>query len=153
MVRKSFEETGHHVFKGRIALNRGIMRKRRSKDINHYNGESYKVELLYRTVHSANQLCVYGAVTGRCETLGRTAAEKNWTMVEEPQSEYRGDKFFSKDTPNRHCFGEPNAPENVMFRVGFTKKSLQILSLERRFFCPSEKRRYYVTLLDADDGW
>ena len=134
MVEKSFEETGHHVFKGRSALNRGIMRKRKSKDIIHYSGESSHVELLYRTVHSANQLCVYGAVTDWCGTLGRTAAEKNWTMVEEPQSEYGGDKFFSKDSPNRHWFGEPNAPENLMFRVVFTKNSLRILSSERRFF-------------------
>ena len=52
-----------------------------------------------------------------------------------------------------HCFGEPNAPENHMFRVVFTEKSLQILSSERRFSCPIEKGRYYVTLLDADDGW
>ena len=34
------------------------------------------MDLLYRIVHSVNQLCVYGAVTNWCETLGRTEAEK-----------------------------------------------------------------------------
>ena len=52
------------------------MRKRKNKDTIHYNGESSNVELLYRIFHSANQLCVYGAVTNWCETLGRTEAEK-----------------------------------------------------------------------------
>ena len=30
----------------------------------------------YRIMHTANQLCVYGAVTNWCETLGRTESEK-----------------------------------------------------------------------------
>ena len=38
--------------------------------------ESLSLELLYRIVHSANQLCVNGAVTNRCETLERTESEK-----------------------------------------------------------------------------
>ena len=66
---KHFEETGHPVFKGISALTRGIMRKKKSKDTIHYNGESSKGELLYRIIHSANQLCVHGAVTMWCETL------------------------------------------------------------------------------------
>ena len=73
---KDFEETGHPVFKGISALTRGIMRKKKSKDTIHDNGESSNVELLYRIIHSANQLCIYGAVTNWCETLGRTESEK-----------------------------------------------------------------------------
>ena len=46
------------------------------KDTIHHNGESFNVELLYRIIHSANQLCVYGAVTNWCETLERTESEK-----------------------------------------------------------------------------
>ena len=71
---KYFEETGHPEFKEISALNRGIMRKK--EDTIHCNGESLNVELLYRIIHLANQLCVYGAVTNWCETLGRTEAEK-----------------------------------------------------------------------------
>ena len=52
------------------------MRKKKDKDTIHYNGESSNVELLYRIIHSANQLCVFGAVTNRCETLGRAESEK-----------------------------------------------------------------------------
>ena len=73
---KEFEETEHPVFKGISALNRGIMRKKKSKDTIHYNGESSNVEMLYRIIHSANQLCIHGAVTNWCETLGRTESEK-----------------------------------------------------------------------------
>ena len=74
---KDFEETGHLMFKRISALNRGEMRERRNKDTVHHNGESFNVKLLYRTVHSANQLCVYGAVTNWCETLGKTETVKS----------------------------------------------------------------------------
>ena len=75
MVR-NFKDSGHPEFKRTSALNRGIMRKKKDKDTIHYHGESSNVELMYRIIHSANQLCVYGAVTNWCETLGRTEFEK-----------------------------------------------------------------------------
>ena len=58
-----FEKSTHRVFKGTSALNRVNMRKKKDNDTIHYNGESSNVELLYRIIHSVNQLCVYGAVT------------------------------------------------------------------------------------------
>ena len=60
---KDFGRAGHLVFKGISALNRGVMRKKKNKDIIHYNGKSFNVKLLYRMIHSANQNCVYGTVT------------------------------------------------------------------------------------------
>ena len=82
---KLFEETGHPVFTGMSALNRGIMRRRKNKDSIHDYGESFNVDLLYRIMHSANQLCVYVAVTNWRETLGRTESEKReklWARIE-----------------------------------------------------------------------
>ena len=142
-VRRCFmspkkKETGHHVFKGTSALNRGITRKRKSKDTIHYNGDASNVELLYRIIHSANQLCVYGAVTNWCE---------------ESQHDYWRDQFFDKDTTSPCCFGEPSAPKNLVSRVTFTKRSTQIPLSENRILSSDWMReRYYVTLPDADDG-
>ena len=73
---KDFGEQDTPVFKGTSALTRGITRRKKSKDTIHDNGESSNVELLYRIIHSVNQLCIYGAVTNWCETLGRTESEK-----------------------------------------------------------------------------
>ena len=76
---QNFKNLGHPVIKGTSALNRGFMRKKKDKDTIHYNGESSNVELLYRILHSANQLCVHGAVTKWCE---RTESEKKWALIE-----------------------------------------------------------------------
>ena len=55
------KEKWYPVFKGTSASNRGVMRKKNNKDTIHCNGESSKLELLYRIIHSANQLCPRGS--------------------------------------------------------------------------------------------
>ena len=52
-----FVEIGHPIFTGTSSLNRG------DKNTIHFNAESSHVELLFRIIHSANQLSVYGAVS------------------------------------------------------------------------------------------
>ena len=57
-----FKETGHRVFKSVSALIRGILKQKKGKTSIHFNGDSMNTELLFQTVHSVNQLSVYGAV-------------------------------------------------------------------------------------------
>ena len=71
-----FEKSGHPVFEGTSPLGWGIFKRKKGKDTIHFNGKHSNIDLLYRTVHSANQLCVHGAVTNWCETLGRVVFEK-----------------------------------------------------------------------------
>ena len=55
------------------------------KDTIHHNGESFNVELLYRIIHSENQLCVYGAVTKLVWHAGKTGIRekrKFWSWIE-----------------------------------------------------------------------
>ena len=52
------------------------MKRENNKDTIHFNGERSNTELLFRIIHSATQLCIYGAVTDRCERLGRREAER-----------------------------------------------------------------------------
>ena len=50
---------------GGSPLGLGILKKN-NRDTIHFNGEYGNINLLYRTVHSANQLCIYGAVSKWC---------------------------------------------------------------------------------------
>ena len=59
---EDFENTRHPLFKGMSPLGRGVLKKN-SRDTIHYSEEYCNIDLLYRTIHSANQLCIYGAAT------------------------------------------------------------------------------------------
>ena len=59
-MHQRFEETGHPIFKGVSAMNRGVLR-RKNKCTIHFTAETSNVELLFPT-HSAIQLSIYGAV-------------------------------------------------------------------------------------------
>ena len=61
-MAENFENSGHPVFQGVSPLGRGILKKRNNRDTIHFNGEYGNINLLYRNVHAANQLCIYGAV-------------------------------------------------------------------------------------------
>ena len=46
------------------------------KDTIHFNADASNTELLFRIIHSVNQLSVYGAVSSWCEQFGLTEEEK-----------------------------------------------------------------------------
>ena len=57
----------HPVFRASSTLERGELRsKAGGKKTIHVNGSEQNVELILRTVISANQLSIYGAVTDMC---------------------------------------------------------------------------------------
>ena len=72
MVQR-FKETGHPVFS---ALSRGILKRKKGEETMHFNGDSSNTELLFRIVHSVNQLSIYGSVANWCEQFGLTEGEK-----------------------------------------------------------------------------
>ena len=65
-----FEESGHAVFKSVSPLARGILRRKNNKETIHFTADASNTKLFYRTIHSANQLSIYGAVAGWCEEFG-----------------------------------------------------------------------------------
>ena len=69
-----FENPGHPVFQGVNPLGRGILKKKNNRDPIHFNGEYGNINLLYKTVHVANQLCIYGAVSKWCGPNSREAS-------------------------------------------------------------------------------
>ena len=76
---EDFENSGHPVFQGMSPLGRGILKKRNNRKTIHFNGEYCNIDLLYRTDHSANQLCIYGAVT---EWYGSNSGEASQSRLE-----------------------------------------------------------------------
>ena len=71
-----FNDTGHPVFKSIRALSRGILKKKNGRDTIHFNADASNTELLFRMIHSVNQLSIYGAVTKWCKQFGLTEEEK-----------------------------------------------------------------------------
>ena len=71
-----FKDTGHTVFKSIFALGRGILEQKNNRDTIHFNADASNTELLFRIIHSVNQLSFYGAVSNWCERFGLTEEEK-----------------------------------------------------------------------------
>ena len=61
-MHQRFEETGHPIFKGVSAMNRGVKKRRTNKCTIHLTAETSNVELLFQLICSANQFSIYGAV-------------------------------------------------------------------------------------------
>ena len=64
-----FKESGRPIFRGTSALNRGLLKRKGGRYTIHFNAEVSSADLFFRTIHSANQLSIYGAVVSWCETL------------------------------------------------------------------------------------
>ena len=69
-MMKNFSDSGHPIFRASGAFERGELKsKGGGKKSTHFNGSAENVELLLRTVISANQLSVYGAIADLCREL------------------------------------------------------------------------------------
>ena len=66
-----FKESGHPVFRGISTLNRCVMKRKGGRCTIHFSAGSSNIELLFRTIHSANEPSIYGAVVSWCEELAQ----------------------------------------------------------------------------------
>ena len=73
---QQFKETGPLGFKSISVLSRGILKQRKGESTIHFNGDSTNTELSFGTIHSVNQLSVFGAVANWCHQIGLTEEEK-----------------------------------------------------------------------------
>ena len=68
----NFDESGHAIFCATSALERGETRsKGTGKKSVHFNGSEENIELVLRTVISANQFSVYGAEADLCREISK----------------------------------------------------------------------------------
>ena len=59
----NFSESGHPVFRGTSALERGTLRKQRSGQFSlHFSGDPQTVQVVFRNIISVSQHSIYGAV-------------------------------------------------------------------------------------------
>ena len=87
-----FSRSGHPIFRASSAFARRESRSKRGrKKSTHFSGSTETIELLLRTVISANQLSIYGAVADLCDevpkrarALGKSAAPMYLKKVEIP---------------------------------------------------------------------
>ena len=96
MVEK-FENSVHPVFKRVSPLGRGTLKMKSGRKTIHFNGEFDNIDLLCRTVHAANQLCIYGAVTKLCENQhgadsGKRQVKADPKVLEKHPKEFRSSR-------------------------------------------------------------
>ena len=141
---EDFENSGHPVFQGIRPLGRGTLKKKNYRDTIHFKGKYRNVDLLYRTVHSANQLCICGAVTKWC---GPNSGEANRSRPEgarkmSPEIQIKQEDLKSLvDIPR-----PPHAPGNRMLQNLKDFNSMLFMS-------KIEKGNYHFTTTLDVDGW
>ena len=62
-------------------LARGILGRKNNKGTIHFTVDATNTDLLYRTIHSANQLSIYGAVASWCDKFGLKPDKKVFKIV------------------------------------------------------------------------
>ena len=66
----NFSDSGHPIFRASSAFERGELRSKGGRKTSiHFNGSDENIELLLRTVISANQLSVYGSIADLCNEV------------------------------------------------------------------------------------
>ena len=71
-----FKNTSRPIFKSISALSRGILKRENGRDTIHFNADASNTELLFRIIHSENQLSIYEAITNWCEQFRMTEEER-----------------------------------------------------------------------------
>ena len=63
-----FADSGHPTFRATTPLSRGILKSKGHGKLSiHFAADYSTIETIFRTIVSANQLCLYGAVANMCE--------------------------------------------------------------------------------------
>ena len=83
-----FAQSGHPTCRGISALTRRTLQRKEGRNTVHFTADSENIELILSTIHSANQLGIYGAVSTLCVDLsesmhGRVSIGVNMSISEE----------------------------------------------------------------------
>ena len=96
-----------------------MFEKKNNRDTIHFNGEYCNIDLPYRTVHSANQPCINGAVTKCVEQFWRSKSKQTRKYsqdISRNASKAGGSQVIGWYSKTTACFGKPNAPEFERFQ-------------------------------------
>ena len=154
---EQFEESGHPVLISVPPLARGILRKKNNKETIHFSADASNTELLYRTIHSANQLSIYGAVARWCEDFGMKTDEKPpKTLHDEMLREFQPKEVTSVVKAPRNA--QPAAGNGMRevqqkFETLGTEVQFKRICKEAAFIHEVAVGRSYRTASDVDDGF
>ena len=139
MVQR-FKETGQPVLQSTSALSRGILKQRKGKCTVHFNGDLMNTELLFRTVHSVNQLSTYGAVANWCYQFALTEEEKRKSRYSCGQQDFDHQKKW-----NCWYLSPPTqAPRNSMQGSALSFQTLE-KKIQLAQLC--EKKKNFFTIM------
>ena len=82
-----FQQSGHPIFRGTSALDRGVLKRQSGRNTVHFTADAGNIELMLRTIHSGNQLSIYGAVSNWCIDLAEKMHGQTSTGVDTSISE------------------------------------------------------------------
>ena len=158
---EDLENSGHPGFKGISPLGRGILKKKNNRDTIHFNGEYCIIDLLYRTVHSATQLCICGAVTKQCGHEHKiNPGEKSQSRPESARKTSREIQIKKEDRKSLVDIPRlPQASGNRMlqnlkdFNSMPSMSKIEYLRTTAKFYHPIEKGNHYITTTLEDDDW
>ena len=138
---------------------RGIspLKKKNNRDTIHFNEEYCNIDLLCRTVHSANQLCIYGATSKWCGPnsggASQSRPESARKMSPEIQLKKERSQVIGWYSETAACFGKPNASEFERFQFDAILWKIEYLRTTAKFYHPIEKGNHKITTTLEDDRW
>ena len=110
-----FENSGLPVFQEVSPLGRGILKKKNNRDTIHFIGEYGNINLLCMTIHAANHLCIYAAVSKWCGPNSEEASQSRLESARKasPETQIKQEDLKSLvDIPRL-----PHASGNRMLRI------------------------------------
>ena len=91
---EEFENSGHPVFKMVSPLGRGTLKMKSGRSTIHCNGECDNIDLLHRTGHAANQLCIYDL---RSSHVLKRQVKADPKVLEEHPEKFKSSRKNSSD--------------------------------------------------------
>ena len=137
-------------------LGRGILKKRSNRETVHFSGECGNIDLLHRTLHAANQLCIYGAFSKWCGPNSGDASQSRPESVRKmsPEVQMKQEDLKSLvDIPRLpHASGNGMLHNLKDFNSTPFMGKIEYVRTTAKFYHPIEKGNYDVTTALDDDG-
>ena len=152
------------VFKDISALSRGILISKGGRCTTHFNAHSSNTECLFRTIHSANQLSICGAVSSWCEEFAQRTLHTKKSGRWKSSWQKNMSSFWKCDAARSGFFGA-NSMEGqwgIWNQIARTTSEMETLEKEVQFTKVCEDASFwrrvsigmsYKTVPDVDDGF
>ena len=158
---KRFMESGHPVFiHEHQCFASWNSEKENNRDTIHFTADASNTEFSYRTIHSANQLSIYGAVAGWCEEFGlkldETSESLTKTENEKILKEVRPQEVNSLvQTPRNEERATGNRLRELSQNFETLGKEAQFTRIceDATFFHRVSIGMRHKTVADVDDGF